>query len=155
MTSITIDPDLYWGELSHPERDSVIVLNEEGQIHVFIKVPPRKVWMITDPLPVSDWFAVRPIGSDLIVEWSLEVGDDLPGSINVTIPLSLFDVAHKDCVKILASGDEAYLHFLEKDSLSVIAHKRIPQTGLAHLSYGGPVSWPLIFLISLMSVKMH
>lgn len=123
--TISTDPNLYLSELNHPEKDSHILLSEERQVHVFVRIPPKKVWMISDPLPVGNYFTTNLLDSDLIVEWNLEIGFDLPGSIHVTIPLNVFNVAHKDYLGILASGAEAYFHFLKQDSLSIIAHKRI------------------------------
>lgn len=126
LIAMTISPDLYVDDLYHPEKDSHLAVNEERQIHVFIKIPKKKVWMISDPLPIGNYFATHLLGSDLCVEWKLELGYDLPGAIDVSIPLSVFNERQKTCLGILSSGaTPAYLHFLEKDSLSVIAHRRI------------------------------
>ena len=111
-------------DLSHPENDSQIVL-AGTQLNVFIKIPSKRLWLISDPLPVGNHFATNSIASDLFVEWRLEIGFDLPGSIDITIPLNVFNAAHRDYLWVLASGAEVYLYFLEKDSLKVIGRKPI------------------------------
>lgn len=125
LISMKISPNLYASELGHPEKDSHLALDEANTIHVFMKIPKKKIWMISDPLPIGNYFVTSHLGSDLFVEWKIEIAYDLPGSISVSVPLSVFDEQEKSYLGTLASGSAAYLHFLDKESLSVIAHRRL------------------------------
>jgi len=125
-------------ELNHPEKDSHIFISEDmGQVHILIKIPKRKVWMISDPLPIANYFRTTSLGSDLVVEWILEIAFDLPGSIDMTIPLSVFNSAHKDCLRNVSSGAAVFVQFVDKEALSVIAQRRIvPNDSYLHIVRG-------------------
>jgi hypothetical protein len=93
--------------------------------------------MISDPLPIGNYFKTTSLGTDLVVEWILEIGFELPGSVDITVPLSVFDSSQKDCLQSLSSGAAAFIQFVDKESLAVIAQRRIfPNDSYFHVVDG-------------------
>jgi hypothetical protein len=110
-------------ELSNPERESIVLIDETDDIQVFVKVPEEKLWVIQDPLSVSDSLLIRPICTDLILNWSLEIGESSAERIDVNIPLNILDPVHEKILELLASGSVVGLHFVHANSLLALGQK--------------------------------
>jgi len=113
-------------DLRHPERESVIAIDETGHLQLFIKVPKDHLWVISDPLTVADSLQIKPIQTDLLVSWSLLIGDDFTGGLgSVEILLNIADPRDERILEHLASRSMVVLHFLDAESLSAIGNKRL------------------------------
>src|SRR5712692_1916928 len=101
----------------HPEREWVIAIDETGHLQLFIKVPKDHLWVISDPLTVADILQIKPIQTDLLVSWSLLIGDNFTGTLgSVEILLNIADSRDERILEHLASRSVVVLHFLDAES---------------------------------------
>lgn len=116
-------------QFGNPEREAIFEIDEAGQIQVFVKVPDDQAWVIQDPLPVFDNLTLKTMYTDLILNWSLDVGDFSLGRISVEILLNIIDPVHERVAELLARGTVIGLHFFHAESFLALGYKTIKPSG--------------------------
>src|SRR6267378_2871961 len=54
-------------ELQDPQSDSLVRLDEKGELEVFLKIQAKDRWIISDPLRIFEYLSIKPFETDLLM----------------------------------------------------------------------------------------
>jgi hypothetical protein len=116
-------PGLYLTELRDPASTFAVDIGETGNLRAFLKVETKDQWTICDPLPIWSHLSIKPFETDLLINWSLSVEDNLTGGLSFTIDWDVANPVHRKTIERLASSKSIDLYFLDASTLSLIGAK--------------------------------
>jgi hypothetical protein len=118
---LAIKSGLNMPELEDPQSESLVRLDETGELGVFLKVQPKDQWIISDPLRIFENLSIEPFETDLLMRWLLSVGGDgLTDRLDFWIRWNLANPLHQKILKCLASSSNIPIYFLDASTLSMI-----------------------------------
>lgn len=108
-------------ELQDPQSESLVRLDEKGELEVFLKIQAKDQWIISDPLRIFEILSIKPFETDLLMRWFLSVGGDgLTDTVDFSILWNIDDPVHQEILKCLASSSNIPIYFLDASTLSMI-----------------------------------
>ncbi|MEO7860590.1 MAG: hypothetical protein ABIU05_09115 [Nitrospirales bacterium] len=116
-------PGLYLTELRDRASTFAVDIGETGNLRAFLKIEAKDQWRISDPLPIWSHLSIKPFETDLLINWSLSVEDNLAIGLSFTIDWNVANTVHRKIIERLASSKSIGLYFLDASTLSLIGVK--------------------------------
>jgi len=111
--------------LDDPGRQGLIGSDDFGHVALFVKILPKDLWLVQDPLPVFDHITVSMLRTAPVIRWFFDIGHRQK-SVLMKIPINILDPLEKDHLNELSNQDVVLLHFVHAETRIIVATKLIP-----------------------------
>ena len=112
--------------LRHAGYGAPHLADEQGIVHVFVKLPHCAVKLIGGPLPVRHFLFMETLPAAPVIGWFFEIVDDARDPLRVCTYLDVLDPAQAKNLLRLVHQAEVLLHWVDGESLAVLVTQRIP-----------------------------
>ena len=99
--------------------------DDQGRVHVFVKLPHPAVQFLEGPLPIRDFLFIFPMPTAPVIGWLFEIVDNMQDPFRVCTYLDVLDPVQARILLRLVHQTVVPLHFVDGDGLSVVATKGI------------------------------
>ncbi len=118
-------PDSLKTVLQQTDVDALTAANEQGRVHVFIKLPHEAIRLIKGPLLIRHFLFLVPMPTAPVAGWFFEILVNPHPSFRMNTYFNIWDRDQARDFKQLAHQRIVPLYFLDGDDLSIVATKNI------------------------------
>ncbi|MBI3597772.1 MAG: hypothetical protein HY203_11545 [Nitrospirae bacterium] len=111
--------------LHQAEYGASTAVDDQGRVHVFIKLPHQAVHFLEESLPIHHFLFFFPMPTAPIIGWFFEIVDNSQDPLRVAAYFNVLEPAEARSLVWLAHQRVVPLHCVDGGELSIIATKRM------------------------------
>ncbi len=131
-------PDFLRQGLENVPNGDLIVANDEGRIHLLLKLPAAAFKLLPLPPRISTFLFLAPMPTAPVVGWYIEIADEEPLCFNVV--LNVNDPTQNEILANLPEQIEVPFHIINGETLELAGTTVIATPFNARKIYDGALS---------------
>lgn len=118
-------PDSLKVILRRADYGALTAADDQGRVHVFVKLPHQAVQFLDGPLPIRHFLFVYAMPTAPVVGWFFEIRDNPQDPLRVDTYFNVLDQVQARDLEWLAHQKIVPMHYVDGHDLTVIATKGI------------------------------
>lgn len=118
-------PDSIKSILHRVDYGVLAAADDQGRVHVFVKLPHQAVQFLDGPLPVHHFLFMVPTPRAPVVGWFFEIMDNPQDPLRIDTYFNILDQVQARDLEGLIHQKIVPLHFVDTVDLSIVANKGI------------------------------